>query len=372
MKSSATTPFPERVRRALASAQQQGLAALALVPGPNMRYLTGAQMHASERIILGLMAPGQKPVFVVPSFEVKRVRQDMGLDAELLGYSDEEGPQSALARACDALELRGKRVGAESLQMRLMEFWRLGEAAGAEVVAGDDIFADLRLCKDVHELAAMKTAIERTETVLHAFLAEIRPGRSEKELAGLLRFALMQASGEDVSFSPILGSGPNSALPHAAPSDRLLQKGDLIVIDCGMFYRGYVSDITRTFALGEVKPELRRIYDVVLEANRAGREACRPGVAAQSVDRAARAAVQKAGYGEYFTHRTGHGIGLEVHEPPYIAAGNAVPLRPGMTFTVEPGVYLPERGGVRIEDDVAITADGVEVLTSFPRELLLL
>lgn len=372
MESSGNNPFPERVRRALESAQKRGMAALVLVPGPNMRYLTGVRMHASERLSLGLLAPRKKPIFVLPSFEMDRVRQDLGLDAELMGYSDEEGPQSALAQACGALELRGQRVGAESLHMRLMEFWQLGKAAGAEVVAGDDIFTDLRLCKDAHELAAMKTAIQRTETALHEFLPEIRPGRSEKELAGRLRFALMQASGEDVAFAPILGSGPNSALPHAAPSDRLLQKGDLIVIDCGIFYGGYVSDITRTFALGEVEPELRRIYDVVLEANQAGREACRPGVAPQSVDRAARAVVREAGYGEFFTHRTGHGIGLEVHEPPYIAEGSTVPLRPGMTFTMEPGIYLPGRGGVRIEDDVAVTEEGVEVLTSFPRELMVL
>lgn len=372
METSGESPFPTRVKRGLAAAQEQGLAALALVPGPNMRYFTGVRMHPSERLALGLLAPDRKPAFVMPSFEMKRVRQDLEVDAQLFGYSDEEGPHSALAQACSALELRGQRVAAESLHMRLMEFWQLSEVAGAEVVAGDGIFSDLRACKDAHELAAMKTAIQRTEAVLHDFLPEIQPGRTEKELASRLHSALMQASGEDVSFSPILGSGHNSALPHAAPSDRPLQKGDLIVIDCGIFYRGYVSDITRTVALGEVEPQLRRIYDVVLEANRAGREACRPGVSAESVDRAARAVTRQAGYGEYFIHRTGHGIGLEVHEPPYIAEGNAALLKPGMTFTVEPGVYLPGSGGVRIEDDVAITAEGVEVLTSFPRELLVL
>lgn len=372
METSDNSPCHERVQRALAAAQEQGLAALALVPGPNMRYLTGAPMHMSERLILGLLAPDRQPALVLPSFEMERVREDLELDARLFGYSDEEGPQSALAQACNALELRGKRVAAESLHMRLMEFWQLEEAGGAEVVAGDGIFSDLRMRKDARELAAMKEAIRRTERVLHDFLPEIRPGRTEKELAGLLRFALIQASGEDVSFPPILGSGPNGALPHAAPSDRPLQKGDLIVIDCGIFYHGYVSDITRTFALGQVEPELRRIYDVVLEANRAGREACGPGVSAESVDRAARAVVQQAGYGDLFRHRTGHGIGLEVHEPPYIAEGNAAPLKPGMTFTVEPGIYLPGRGGVRIEDDVAITTEGAEALTSFPRELLVL
>lgn len=361
--------FSRRIQRAVGELPKRGLAALAVVPGPNLRYLTGLSMHTSERLALGLFAPDSKPSFVVPSFEASRAEQGLGMEADLFGYTDEEGPQAALSSACARLGLAGKRIAAESLHMRLMEMWRLKEA-GVEVAPGDDILTALRMRKDARELASMREAAARTDSVLQAFLPEMQPGRTEKQLAARLRSALMEASGEDVSFSPILVAGPNSALPHGGPSDRALQTGDLVTIDCGIFYDGYVSDITRTFAVGGLEPELLRVYETVRAANQAGREACKPGATAESVDRAARAVIRDAGYGEFFTHRTGHGIGLEVHEPPYIVEGNGTVLEPGMTFTVEPGVYLPGRGGVRIEDDVAITEKGVEVLTAFPRHLL--
>ncbi|GAB4506303.1 MAG: aminopeptidase P family protein [Anaerolineales bacterium] len=365
------TPFAERIHRATREAQARGLAALALVPGPNLRYLMGLALDASERLMLALLAPGRPPAFVVPSFEAERVRLGAGMPADVFPYTDEEGPSGALAQACQHLDLAGQEAGAESLHMRLMEYLRLREA-GVDVVAADDIFTGARLRKDAAELAAMRDAIARTEQVLRDFLPQIQPGRTERELASRLQAMLLEASGEGLPFSPILVAGPNAALPHGTPSDRPIQKGDLVVIDCGMFRNGYVSDITRTFAVGHADAKLRRVYEAVLEANRAGKAACKPGVAAEEVDRAARHVIRDAGYGDFFTHRTGHGIGLELHEPPYMMEGNALVLEPGMTFTVEPGIYLPGRGGVRIEDDVVITAEGAESLTTFPRELMVL
>jgi Xaa-Pro dipeptidase len=171
-----------------------------------------------------------------------------------------------------------------------------------------------------------------------------------------------------MSFSPIVVAGPNAASPHSTPSERPIESGETIVVDCGATVGGYAADITRTFAIGELEPEMAQVYDVVRAANAAGRRAVRPGIPAEQVDQAARAVIEDAGYGEYFIHRTGHGLGLEIHEPPYIVAGNRQLLEPGMTFTVEPGIYLPGRGGVRIEDDVVVTADGGDSLTTFPRE----
>jgi Xaa-Pro dipeptidase len=170
-------------------------------------------------------------------------------------------------------------------------------------------------------------------------------------------------------FTPIVCAGPQSANPHAVPGERRLQPGDLLIIDWGATFEGYVSDLTRTFAVGEVEPELARIAQIVNEANQAGREAAAPGVPASTVDSAARRVIEKAGYGAYFIHRTGHGLGMEEHEEPYIRSDNAQLLSPGMTFTVEPGIYLPERGGVRIEDNVLITEIGSESLSDLPREL---
>jgi Xaa-Pro dipeptidase len=166
-----------------------------------------------------------------------------------------------------------------------------------------------------------------------------------------------------------VSSGPNSANPHAVPSDRKLSPGDLLVIDWGASYQGYFSDITRTFAIGSQDPEYAHIGNIVLDANIAGRESAHPGIPAETVDQAARSVIESAGYGKYFTHRTGHGLGMEGHEDPYIRAGNLLTLEQGMTFTIEPGIYLPGRNGVRIEDDVVITPSGSECLTSLPREV---
>jgi Xaa-Pro dipeptidase len=192
-------------------------------------------------------------------------------------------------------------------------------------------------------------------------------GLTERELAQRLTAEMLDAGADSIAFM-IVVAGPNGADPHAGPSERPLQNGDLLTIDCGAVHSGYIADITRTFAIGAVEDKLREIYELVLQANAAGRAAVRPGVAAQDVDRSARAVIEAAGYGEEFFHRTGHGLGLETHEPPYIVEGNERLLEPGMLFTVEPGIYVGGLGGVRIEDDVVVTPSGAETLTHFPRE----
>uniref|UniRef100_UPI002ADE01E9 M24 family metallopeptidase n=1 Tax=Thermoflexus sp. TaxID=1969742 RepID=UPI002ADE01E9 len=220
------------------------------------------------------------------------------------------------------------------------------------------------------EIAAMRRAVAVAEAALRMWLPEVRIRMTEREAARRLIQACFAAGADALAFEPIVVAGPSAALPHATPSDRPLGPGELMIVDFGVVVDGYVSDLTRTFALGEPDPELRRVYEVVREANAAGRAAVRPGIPAEAVDWAARAVIEAAGYGPNFLHRTGHGLGLEVHEPPYIVAGNTAPLQPGMTFTVEPGIYLPGKGGVRIEDDVVVTETGGESLTTFPRELM--
>ena len=173
-----------------------------------------------------------------------------------------------------------------------------------------------------------------------------------------------------MAFDRLVAAGPDAAAGQATPTARQIASGDLVVIDCGVTWQGYCADITRTFAVGQIDPEMERVYEVVRQANEAGRAAVDERVPAQEVDRAARRVITEAGYGEYFVHRTGHGVGLEVHEPPYIVEGNETPLPLGATFTVEPGIYLPGRGGVRIEDDVLVIPEGADTLTSFPRELI--
>jgi Xaa-Pro dipeptidase len=231
---------------------------------------------------------------------------------------------------------------------------------------------ELRMAKDEAEIASMRRAAEIAERAMQRLLdnGAIRPGRTELEVAADLQIAMLREGGQREAFPPIVVAGPNSASPHVSPSQRPLAEGDLVIVDWGTTYEGYRSDITRTCVLGAPTPEMVQIHDAVLAANQSGRLAVRPRIPAQEVDRAARRAITLAGYGEYFIHRTGHGLGLETHEPPYIVEGNLDLLKPGMTFTVEPGIYLPGVGGVRIEDDVVVTEEGSETLTTLPRELL--
>jgi Xaa-Pro dipeptidase len=285
-----------------------------------------------------------------------------------LPYSDEDGYRPAFAAMADRLGLDGKRVAVESLSMRVLELRALEAAApDAQFVSLEERVPGLRAIKDQHELRALRHAIDITEQALHRLRSWNVLGWTERQVAERLTAEMMGRGADSVAFM-IVVAGPNGADPHAGPSERPLQAGDLVTIDCGAVYEGYTADITRTFAMGEVDAELAQIYEVVRQANAAGRAAVRPGVTAEEVDRAARQVIARAGYGPFFTHRTGHGLGIETHEPPYILEGNSLRLELGMVFTVEPGVYLPGRGGVRIEDDVVVTPDGVETLTSFPRE----
>ena len=227
--------------------------------------------------------------------------------------------------------------------------------------------------KDASEASAIRTAVHIAQDALEASLPAVRLGMTEREFAAELTLQLLRhGSDPAMPFSPIVSSGPNSANPHASPSDRPFKPGDLLVVDWGAAHLGYISDLTRTFAIGEVESEFKHIAQLTSQANAAGREACRPGVTAESVDQSARGVIEAGGYGKFFFHRTGHGIGMEGHEEPYIRAGNRLVLEPGMSFTVEPGIYLPGRGGVRVEDNVIITVDGAECFSNLPRQLRIL
>jgi Xaa-Pro dipeptidase len=216
----------------------------------------------------------------------------------------------------------------------------------------------------------MRKAVKIAEQGFLRTLEQVKIGITERELAAELSLQMLRGGSEpELPFSPIIASGPNSANPHANPSDRRLATGDLVVVDWGASYAGYYSDLTRTLAVGDVEPELRQIARIVMDANAAGRAAGKPFIAAGAVDQAARAVIAAAGYGKFFTHRTGHGLGMETHEQPYMFGENSLRLAEGMVYTVEPGIYLPGRGGVRIEDDVVVTADGCESLSSLPRDL---
>ena len=348
---------------------------VALMPGANLYYFTGLTPHLSERPTVVFVPVKGTPALLLPAFEAQGAQDHLPAEVQLFTYRDEDGHEEAFSQVAAKLKLSGKVLGVEYLAMRLLEARRIEQAAtGCRMVATEPWLPHLRMAKDEAEIACMRQAVGIAERALQRLLDDkaIRPGRTERQLAADLQVALLREGGQGEAFSPIVVAGPNSALPHAGPSDRAMEIGDLVTIDWGAVYEGYRSDITRTFVLGRRSPEVEPIYDAVLAANEAGRLAIRPGLPAQEVDRAARRAITVAGYGEYFTHRTGHGLGLETHEPPYMVEGNLDLLRPGMTFTVEPGIYVPGLGGVRIEDDVHVTERGVETLTTLPRDLMIL
>jgi Xaa-Pro dipeptidase len=306
------------------------------MPGPNLHYLSGLSLFVSERPIVVCYALDGGTAVLLPGFESGRVAA-VAPDAQLLTYSDEEGYGAAFAALVRAMALDGKRVAIEYQQMRALELRALESAAPrAEFVPLEECLPGLRAVKDQRELTALRAAIEITEKALRTMLDWSVVGWTERQVAERLTAEMMDGGADSVAFM-IVVAGPNGADPHAGPSDRPLQPGDLVTIDCGAVHDGYTADITRTFAVGEVASQLVEVYEVVRQANAAGRAAVRPGVRAEQVDRAARAVIEGAGYGPYFTHRTGHGLGIETHEPPYIVEGNKLCLEPGSQGSICPG-----------------------------------
>jgi Xaa-Pro dipeptidase len=360
-----------RFDRLNASLRASGLDAVILNPGPTLTHLSGLRFHLMERPVVLLFANDQVPAIVLPELELQKVAS---LPYQLQVFPYPENPSewyNAFRNAAQALNLDGKRIGVDPRQLRLLEFRHVKAGAPeADYPDASDVLSSLRLKKEEAEVEAMRRAVRIAQDALEATIPWIRMGMTEKELSSELVMQLLKHGADsEIPFAPIVSGGPNSANPHASPTERKLQAGDLLVIDWGATYDGYISDLTRTFAVGEVDEEYEKIHKIVQEANAAGRAAAQPGVPCANVDKAAREVIEKAGYGKYFTHRTGHGIGMEGHEEPYMRGDNMQVLEPGMAFTVEPGIYLPNRNGVRIEDNVVITEDGTDVLSDMPREV---
>jgi Xaa-Pro dipeptidase len=350
------------------------LDAVAINPGPALTYLTGLHFHLMERPTILLVSKGSSPVLILPELEIGKVNQSR-ISLQPVTFADDPSLwHSAFTSAIEKSGLSQAKIGVEPTRLRFFEWNYLQNAApNANILGAESLFNELRLCKDDLEIKAMRKAILIAQDALQDTLPSIKVGTSEKMIASELVINLLRLGSEsDLPFAPIVASGPNSANPHAVPTERTLQSGDLLVIDWGGTYEGYFSDLTRTFAIGEVDPELRFIYDTIKSANESGRAAGGPGLTASVVDKASRTVIENAGYGKFFTHRTGHGLGMEAHEEPYMFGMNSQILKPGMVYTVEPGIYLPGKGGVRIEDNIIITANSCETLSSFSRDFTVL
>ena len=357
-----------------------GIDTVILVPGANLRYFTGLDFHLSERPTLAFIGPDGLAL-VLPELELPQLTAYPELSPRVFPWSDEAGYAGAFRAAITELGLREQVLGIDALTMRAGEYLSLlAEAPELQVRRAETGLAAVRATKEPDELAAIRGAVALSERALERLLPEVRAGWSEVQVASRLTELLTDEGSDAHAFPPLVQSGPNSALPHGNPSARTLSPGEPLLIDYGGRKDGYPADITRTMFCndpsgklsGEPGGELKRVFEIVSAANRAAIAAVKPGVAMQEVDRAARRVITEAGYGERFVHRTGHGLGLEVHESlPQLAEGVETPLEPGMVMTIEPGVYLPGVGGVRLEDVVVVTEGGSEVLTRLPHELRL-
>lgn len=361
-----------RFEKLFAIMRQSKLDIVALIPGPNLRYLSNSVHFLMERPIVMFVPLDEQPIVVIPKLEIPLFKKHLVVP-RIFYWSDAEGYEIAFASAFEALDVHGKTIGVEGLYMRFFE----GEiirslAPKATVIDASSYLSELRIIKEVVEIASLRKAIQISESALQTTLSDVRVGMSEREIASQLEAHIKAQGGEGFSFDMILHGGSNTALPHSGPLDYRIQHGDPLLVDFGATFGGYCADITRTVFVGEANKEYRQFYAVVQAANEAGRMAAKPGVTAESVDLAARKVIVEAGYKHLMRHRTGHGLGLQAHEAPYIVEGNQRILQPGMVITIEPGIYRMGEIGVRIEDNVLITESGSDSLTTYARDVVVL
>jgi Xaa-Pro dipeptidase len=341
-----------------------------LVTDPtHIYYLTGFASEPHERFLGLLLVNGEEPVLIVPALDEEKARESSSV-SRIVTHTDTDNPYDLLKG------LIGGSIDSFAIEKEHVSVARY-EALATTVGAGryedlGPVLRKMRVRKSTDEVQRLKHAVHLVEEVLRDGLTHVREGMTEVELVAELEYRMKKLGADGPSFDTTVLFGAKTALPHGEPGTNKLAPGDLLMIDMGVYAGGYASDITRTFAFGSLSPEFEQIYNTVLQANLAGIAAARPGVTCASVDQAARAIVEAAGYGPAFNHRVGHGLGLGIHEYPSLHGANKDPLVEGMVFTIEPGIYITGKGGVRIEDDVLVTADGVEVLTSFPKELTIL
>ncbi|KOV34331.1 peptidase M24 [Streptomyces sp. XY431] len=362
-----TEDYRTRLDRATAAATAAGLAGLVVAPGPDLVHLTGYRPTAvTERLTALVLTAGREPVLIVPALERPDAERAEGAPAvRLLDWTDGQDPYAAAVPLLDPAGRYG--VSDNTWAMHLLGLQSALPGTGWTSLT--ETLPMLRAVKGPDELERLAAAGGAADAAYRGILEVEFAGRRETDVAADLSALLIQYGHSQVDFT-VVGSGPNGANPHHEAGERIIGTGDTVVLDFGGLKDGYGSDTTRTVHVGtDVPDEVRKVHDIVRQAQQTAFEAVRPGVACQEIDRIARRVITEAGYGEYFIHRTGHGIGITTHEPPYLVEGEQQPLVPGMCFSIEPGVYLPGRFGVRIEDIVTVTEQGGRRFNNTPHEL---
>jgi D-alanyl-D-alanine dipeptidase len=364
------TIYEKRCRQAQAVMTEQGLDYLCIGPGADLRYLTGTPGMENERMMMLIIPQDGQPAMIVPALE-KLATSKHATYFELLDWRDGVGPQGRLIEVLGVSAQQEIKVGvgAHLWSMFLLELQKV--LSRAEWVTATETLNKLRIKKSAEEIKLLKEAAAIADRTFAEILKLKFAGRSELQIMMDIQSLILKNGQEHMDFC-IVASGPNGAQPHHHTGDRIIQPGDAIVLDFGGTYKGYCSDMTRMVLVegAPSDPLYTEVYNIVHESNAAGHRQSRPGVTCESVDTAARQVIADNGYGEFFVHRTGHGIGMETHEEPYIVAGNSTILEPGMAYSIEPGIYLPGRFGVRIEDITIVTEDGEENINLSTKEIV--
>ncbi len=360
--------FRERCLRAKKVMDEKGVDALCLSPSADMYYLTGFWTAPLERLLLCIISQTDPPLFIVPKLYAGQVKTESWIKNVRI-WAENIKLMNQLKKILREFRLLTGNIAVHD-RLPVSSFRLFQEAAPkARFTSTSTILNQMRIYKSENEIGLMEKAAKLSEIALETTLPELRGGKREFELTARLEYEMRVRGSEGTAFETIVGSGPNGAFPHHTSSDRKIREGDFVVFDLGATYGRYCADFTRTLVVKRLASKMGRIYDAVREAHEEAINTVRPGVAAGTIDHIARRAIMKAGYGKYLVHRTGHGVGLEVHESPYIREGDKTTLEQGMAFSIEPGLYVPGRLGIRIEDVVVITKNGCRPLTKYPTEL---
>lgn len=357
----------ERLNKVCGEMEEQDVDYLLLGPSPALYYLTGIKTVPDERLQLAVVGRDGEIKLIFPEMYRDQINMT-DFTGQLSCWGDDQAPAGLVA---EALDLKQDSILAVDDLLRFLHFQMIKDLfKGNKLVLASEIMKNARMYKDKKEVKYLREAAVIADKVMNEMKDYLKPGLTEKEIAFQIEFSLKKYGGDGLSFNPIVAAGKNGALPHHNTGQYKVQKGDFVTMDFGCSYQGYCSDITRTYCVGEPDQEMKKVYETVKAAQEEAVAAVKPGLSCADIDRAARKVIEDAGYGKYFVHRTGHGIGLEVHEPPYIVEGNETLLQPGMAFSIEPGIYLPDKFGVRIEDIVVVTSDGCKLLNKVEKKLI--
>jgi Xaa-Pro dipeptidase len=359
----------ERIKKLSGWLTEQEAEVAFLTSTDNVFYLSGFLSDPHERLLGVAIFQDAEPFLICPSME-KESAKDAGWSYEVIGYSDTDNPWELVQKAITSRVSTVHTAAIEKEHMNVERYEKLIEMFHqAKFISAEEKLRQLRLKKDPHELEKIREACALADYAIEVGVAEIAEGKTEMDVLGAIEYALKKKGVLEMSFSTMVLTGKNAASPHGTPGTTKIQKGDLVLFDLGVVVDGYCSDITRTVAYQDINDEQEKIYQTVLNAQLAAIKTIHPGVACSEIDLAARNLISSSGYGEYFPHRLGHGLGISVHEYPSLTETNPLILEEGAVFTVEPGIYVPGVAGVRIEDDLVVTKSGIEILTKYPKEL---